>query len=68
MAIEKDLYTQVVMICQKHSDNKEQKKKTKKYIFKEMSARSLCWPDLDHGCLEANFSTFEPNFYYFFIK
>ena len=42
------LYTQVVNIRRKESENKKAGENTKKYNFQEQSARSRCWFDLDH--------------------
>ena len=44
-------------------DNKKEEEKTNKYNFQGQSARSIRWFDLDHECLEGNFSTREPDFY-----
>ena len=52
MAMEKVLYSQVVMILQKESYNKKEKENTKKYKFQGQSARSRSWLDLDHEWLE----------------
>ena len=55
MAMEKGLYTQVVMIRRKYSDSKREK--TKKYNPQRHPARSICWSDLDNEGLEETFST-----------
>ena len=54
------------MIFRKDLDNK--KEKTKKYNFQGQYAISVRWFDLDHECLEKDFSTREPYFYKKFIK
>ena len=48
MAIEQGLYAQVVMILQRESDNKKEKKRTKKYNFQGQSSRSRRWFYLDY--------------------
>ena len=55
MALEQGLYAKVFMIRRKFSDNKKEKKKTKKYNFHGKSARSRCWLDLDCEWLEEKF-------------
>ena len=55
--MEQGLYAQVIMIRRKDYDNKVEKEKTNKYNFQGQSARSICWFDLDHQWLEANFRT-----------
>ena len=66
--MEQELYTQVVMILQKESENKKEKENTKKYNFQGQSARSRRLFVLDHECLEENFMTYELDFYKNFIK
>ena len=51
MAMEQGLYAQVVIILQKESENKKEKKNTKKYNFQVQSARSRCWFNLGHEWL-----------------
>ena len=66
--MEQGLYTKVVTILQKESENKTKKENTKKYNFQGKSARSRCWFSLDHEWLEENFMTYEPYFYRKIIK
>ena len=61
--MEQGLYSQVVMIHRRESDDKKEKEKTKKYTFQGQSARSRSWFDLDNEWLEENFRTREPYFY-----
>ena len=68
MATEKGLYAKVVMIRRKDYDNKNEKKKTKKYNFQGKSTRSIRWFDLDHEWLEKYLRTRETDFYENFIK
>ena len=46
--MEQGLYSQVVMIRRKDSDNKKEKEKTKEYNCQGKSAISIHWFDLDH--------------------
>ena len=62
MAMEQGLYAKVVMIHQKHLDNKKEQKKTKRYNFQSQPARSIRWFYLDQEWLEEKFSTHEPDF------
>ena len=55
------------MIHQNDSDNKKEKERTNKYIFKGQSARSIRWFDLDREWLEEKFRTCEPDLYIFLI-
>ena len=61
--MEQRLYSQLVMIRQKDSDNKNKVEKTKKYNFQGQSSISIRCFDLDHEWLEDNFRTREPDFY-----
>ena len=62
MDMEQGSYVQVFMIRRKDLYNKKEKENTKKYNFQGNSARSIQWLDNDHGWLEENFSTYEPDF------
>ena len=62
MAIEKELYLQVVMIHRKDLDNNK-KGKINKYNFQGQFLRSIRWFDLVHECLEEKFITREPDLY-----
>ena len=66
--MEQGLFSQVVIIFQKKSQDKKEKKNTKKYNFQGQPARSRRWFDTDHEWLEENAMTREPYFYTNFIK
>ena len=63
MAMEQGLCEKVVMIHQKHSDNKKEKENKNNYNFPEKSTISIRWFDLDHEWLEEKFRTCDPGFY-----
>ena len=56
------------MICRNDLDNRIEKEKTKKYNFQGNSTILIHWFDIDHQWLEERFSTFEPDFYKYFLK
>ena len=49
--MEQELYSQVVMILRKDSENKKEEENPKKYNFQGQPARSRRWLDLDHEWL-----------------
>ena len=62
MDLENGLYSQVIVIRRRESDDKKGKDKAKKN-FQRKSAKTKCWFDLNHEWLKENFTTHEPYFY-----
>ena len=63
MSTEQGFYPQVVMIHQRESDDKKEKRKYQKHNFQGQPSQSRRWFDHDHEWLEENFRTREPDFY-----
>ena len=61
--MENSLYSQVVMILRRESDDKKEIEKTNKYNYQGKSSWSRRWLDLDHEGSKENFMTREPDFY-----
>ena len=68
MALENELYAQVVMILRKQLFDKNEKDKTKKYNFRGQLARTKYWLDFDQEWLKENSMKREPDFYKNYIK
>ena len=65
MAMEQQLYAQVIMIRQKYLKfaATDRNKNEAKFKFQGQSARSQRWFDLDFDWIEVNLSTHKPDFY-----
>ena len=61
--MEKGVYAEAFVICQKYLNNKIGKENTKKYNFQGQSSISIHWFYLDHDGLEENLSAREPDLY-----